>query len=220
MSGQTSPFGSAVNTGGGQKVTLNPTLQKSFSNLGANLSGITSRLPTANFSYANALKDPKIANAFYKQQLGLLQPGFDEQLRDWNVNFTNRGLPVGSESFAAGMEPIIRGQSLAKQNAANQSTLQALGLAQQEYMMPYQQTGQTLGFLNQMPIPGFPRSSPADFAMQNYQNQSNQYAADNSALGSILGAAASLPFSFGGGSRSSSPGYISGTYDPTLPWLR
>ncbi len=191
-SGQVTPFGSVTSGSGGQVIKQSKGLKKATKKLSNQLLKRVSNLPTGQFSFSEALDDPRIAEALAKNQLGLLQPGFDRQLDRFNLDFTNRGLPVGSEAFQFGLNPILEQQNRTTQSVADSSTAQALQLALQERQLPFQEAGAGLGLLSGVPIPSFPNVNPANLLNTNFQNQVALSGDSNAALGSIFGAGASL----------------------------
>ena len=211
----TGPFGSATFTRDasgiptGQTVSLDPGLQRTAQGAIGNAQTQVGFLPQNQFRVSDVPNGLALSDAFFKQQQQLLQPQFDDQLRDFEVRAAERGLPVGSESFNAAFDPILRNQNLALQQAAGQAIQltpqeeqRQISNALLERQLPFQEASQSLGLVNQIPVPSFaPQPSagvaPPDVAgltQQAFQNEQNQVQQQNAALGSLLGAGASLAF--------------------------
>lgn len=201
----TTPFGSATVGEEGTNVTLNPELQGVVSGAGGAAQNFVGQLPTEAFSLSDVPQGIDLQSNFFNQQLGLLEPGFNDQLRDFEVRAAERGLPIGSESFAAGLEPLLRSQNLARQQAAfgavqltPQEEQRQLANALLERQLPFQEAGQSLGLLNQVPVP---QPNPigsnilnTNFANQNaaFGNQLNSFNQQQAGLGSLLGAVGTI----------------------------
>lgn len=155
-----------------------------------------------------------LAQSFFDQQRALLQPGFDDQLRNFEIRAAERGLPLGSEAFDNTLSPILRAQNQALQQAAGQ----AIQLTPQEEQrqiqnallergLPFQETSSALGLLGQVPVPSFnpqPQASvaPVDtagLAQQGFENEVALAGQRNQALSSLLGAGATIAGSAIGG---------------------
>ena len=207
------PFGSvrftrdAAGVPTGQTVTLNPELQQTVDRAGATASNLAGLLPQDRFRLADVPQGIDLQQNFFDAQKALLQPGFDEQIRDFEIRAAERGLPVGSEGFTGLLDPVLRNQNRALQQAAfgavqltPQEEQRQIQNALLERQLPFQETGAALGLLGQVPVPSFaPQPSAAVNAtnvaglqQQQFQNEQALARDRNAALGSILGAGAGI----------------------------
>lgn len=230
---QSSPIGSATFTRDskgnvtGQNVSLSKPIQKIFDPLAKATAGYAGQLPSAPFDPSSVPQGMDLQSNFFNQQMGLLQPGFDEQNRDLEVRAAERGLPIGSESFNALMDPAARAQAMAQQQAAYgavqltpQEEQRQLGNALTLRNLPFQEAQSSMGLLNSVPMPNFAQTpqqaAPVNVAditgdvlnrryglqTDQYNRQAQQTSDQNAAIGSLLGSAAGLAFAplTGGGS--------------------
>lgn len=209
------PFGSATfarDASGlptGQNVSLTPGLQDTVNQATSAAERLSGFLPQDSFQLSSVPQGLPLAQNFFNQQAGLLAPQFSDQLRDFEVRAAERGLPVGSESFNAAFDPILRSQNLALQQVAGQAVQltpqeeqRQIGNALLERQLPFQETGQALGLLEQTPVPSFapqPNSGVAapdieGLVQNNFANQAQLARDRNSAISSLLGGTASLAF--------------------------
>lgn len=221
------PFGSVQFTRNaqgvptGQTANLSPQLQGIFDPTAAAASNLAGLLPQDRFQLSDVPQGIDLQNNFFNQQLGLLEPVFGEQRRDAEVRLAERGLPVGSEAESSLLSPLLRSQNQALQQAAfgavqltPQEEQRQIQNALLERQLPFQETGQALGLLNQVPTPGFAPQPTAGIAAPNFQGlqQKNfeneaQIAQDrNAALAAILGAAGTIGGGFIGGPVGASIG--------------
>ena len=204
---RTNPFGSvrftrdAAGVPTAQNVTLAPNLQQTFDQGSAAASNLSRFLPQGQFRLADVPQGIDVAQNFFDQQLGLLSPVFDQL----NVRAAERGLPIGSEAEENIFRPLNQAVSQAAFNAVQltpQEEQRQIGNALLERQLPFQETGQALGLLNQINVPGFAPQPTAGVAapnfaqlqQQNFQNQAQIARDRNAAIGNILGAGASLAF--------------------------
>lgn len=203
------PFGSAQfsqNPDGTTSLNTNlsPGQQEIFDPAQAAAANFANQLPQSPFSMADVPQGMDLANAFFNQQIGLLQPGFDDRNRDLEVRAAERGLPIGSEAFSALMDPEARAQSLARQQAAQQAVLLTPQEQQRQLAnallirgLPFQEAQGALSLQNQVQQPQTinPLGAPQAVDVANiFQNDQLIQAQQNGALGSILGAGAGLAF--------------------------
>lgn len=210
---RTNPFGSvqftrnAAGVPTGQNVTLNPELQSTVTRAGTAASNLAGLLPQDRFQLADVPQGIDLQSNFFNAQRDLLQPGFDEQIRDFEVRAAERGLPVGSEGFEGLLDPVLRNQNRALQQAAFGAVQLTPGEEQRqiqnallERQLPFSETSSALGLLGQVPTPGFapqPQAgvaapNVAGLAQQGFANQAGLVRDQNAALGSLLGAGAGL----------------------------
>lgn len=87
----------------------------------------------------------ELEQATFQQARGLLDPVFAEQRQQADVRLSERGLPVGSEASGNLLNPLLRSQNLALQQAA----LGSVGAGRQEqgrlFQQQQQQRGQAFG---------------------------------------------------------------------------
>lgn len=216
-----------------QNTNLAPGQQAIFNPAQGAAANYAGQLPSAPFSMNDVPQGMDLAGAFYNQQLGLMQPGFDDQNRDLEVRAAERGLPIGSQAYNALMDPAARGQALAKQQASQQAVLMTPQEQQRQLAnaltvrgLPFQEAMGALGIQNtvQQPQAMNPLGAPqapnvAGIMNQGYQNQMAQYAArqaqqaqQNAQMNSLLGAAGSL-----GGYMIGGP--VGGAVGGNLPML-
>jgi len=210
---RTGPFGSATFTRDasglptGQNVSIDPGLQAIGQQAIGTGQGLGAFLPQDAFRLADVPQGMDLQNNFFQQQLGLLQPQFEDQLRNFNVRASERGLPIGSEAESNFLEPILRSQNQALQQAAFGAVQLTPGEEQRqiqnallERQLPFQEVGQSLGLLNQIPQPGFaPQPSAGIQApdiqglqQQDFLNRQGIVRDKNAALGAVLGGLSSV----------------------------
>lgn len=213
---RTGPFGSVQFTRNaegvptGQTAALSPQLQGIFDPTAAAATNLAGLLPQGRFQLSDVPQGIDLQSNFFDQQLGLLEPTFARQRQAAEVRLGERGLPVGSEAEGNLLGPLLESQNLARQQAAfgavqltPQEEQRQIQNALLERQLPFQETGQALGLLNQVPTPGFAPQPTAGISapnfqglqQQNFQNQAQIASDRNAALGSILGAAGGLAFS-------------------------
>lgn len=210
---RTGPFGSATfdrdasGTPKGQTVSLTAPLQDTVDRTSLAASNLANFLPQDRFQLADVPQGQDLSTNFFNQQKELLQPGFDDQLRNFEIRAAERGLPLGSEAFDNSLSPVLRAQN----QALNQAAFNAVQLTPQEEQRqiqntllerqtPFQETSNALNILGQVPVPSFAPQPQAGVAatdvvgiqQQNFQNQSALAAQKNAALGSLLGTAGTI----------------------------
>lgn len=210
---RTGPFGSATfdrdasGTPTGQTVSLTAPLQDTVDQTSLAASNLASFLPQDRFKLADVPQGQDLSTNFFNQQKELLQPGFDDQLRNFEIRAAERGLPLGSEAFDNSLSPVLRAQN----QALNQAAFNAVQLTPQEEQrqikntllerqLPFQETSDALKVLGQVPVPSFAPQPQAGVAatdvvgihQQNFKNQADLAAQKNAALGSLLGTAGTI----------------------------
>lgn len=162
-----------------------------------------------------------LTQASFNAQRDLLQPEFERQNRALELDISNRRLPVGSEAAQFAQEPVARAQNLALSQAAQNAFLQTPAEEQRqlqnaliERQQPFQEVGQSLNILNQVPGVSFnpqPNAAvaPTDVAgiqQQGFQNQVALQGQKNQALGALLGTAGTVAGAALGGPLGASLG--------------
>ena len=71
-------------------------------------------------------------DAVFKQSMAYTAPYFQQQQKLADETLTNRGLPVGSEAYTAGMAPVLDAQSRALVDAGNRATMAGYDQRQRE----------------------------------------------------------------------------------------
>lgn len=85
-----------------------------------------------------------IAQTYFDKQMGLMNPQFEDQMSDFEVRMSERGLPVGSEVFNETLGDITREQGVATQQAADQAQLRALDEQQRQIGNQFGARGQNV----------------------------------------------------------------------------
>ncbi len=211
---RTGPFGGATfqrNAEGvptGQTVDLAPKLEQTSQAAQGSAAQLAGFLPQNQFSIANDVgTGDQVRDSFFNTSQALLAPGRARQQGALRVSEAERGLPLGSEASRGLFAPTNEANAFQDVQLAGQAI--QLGGAEQDRLIrntlqeratPGAEAGQALGLLNQLPTPSFaPQPSagvnPVDVAgitQQNFQNESQIARDKNAALGSILGAGATI----------------------------
>ncbi len=212
---RTGPFGSATferdasGTPTGQTVSLTAPLQDMVDRTSLAASNLASFLPQDRFKLADVPQGQDLSTNFFNQQKELLQPGFDDQLRNFEIRAAERGLPLGSEAFDNSLSPVLRSQN----QALNQAAFNAVQLTPQEEQRqiqnallerqtPFQETSNALNILGQVPVPSFAPQPQAGVAatdvaglhQQDFANRSQQARDRNAAINSAIGTGINLAF--------------------------
>lgn len=210
---RTGPFGSitfdrdASGRPTGQTASLSAPLQGTVDQASLAASNLASLLPQDRFSLESVPQGEDLADNFFNQQKNLLQPGFDDQIRNFEIRAAERGLPLGSEAFDNALSPILRAQN----QSLNQAAFNAVQLTPREEQRqiqnallerqtPFRETSSALGLLGQVPVPSFAPQPSASVAapnvsglqQQNFSNQAALAQQRNAALGSLLGTAGTI----------------------------
>lgn len=212
---RTGPFGAttfnrdASGTPTGQTVSLTAPLQNTVDQTSLAASNLASFLPQDRFMLADVPQGQDLSTNFFNQQKDLLQPGFDDQLRNFEIRAAERGLPLGSEALDNSLLPVLRAQN----QALNQAAFNAAQLTPQEEQRqiqnallerqtPFQETGSALQILGQVPVPSFAPLSNTSVAapdiaglqQQDFANRSMQARDRNAAIKSAIGTGVNLAF--------------------------
>lgn len=144
----------------GQDITLAPNLQQVFGGASGSAAALSQFGPQTALTAADVPQGIDLASNFFNQQASLIAPEFNRLANDTLVNLTNRGLPVGSEAFNRGLQPIFEGLGLGLQQAAHgavqltpQEEQRQIGNAAFFRSLPFQEAGQALNVLNSIPKP-------------------------------------------------------------------
>jgi hypothetical protein len=168
--GQVTPFGSQTWSGelGSPDRTVTTTLTPESQGLfdaqqaiAAQLMGmapqIAGNIQTSPVSFDGLMALPgmndfsgdaaRVEQATFNRARGLLDPAFQEQTDRMQAQLEARGLPVGSEAYRGGLDPISKNYALALQQAADSSV--AAGRAEQSRLFNQALTGRNQG-INEM----------------------------------------------------------------------
>lgn len=141
----------------------------------------------------------RIEQATFDRAMNLLNPGFEQQTRDFQQSMADRGLPSGGRAYDSEFANINRAQNSAKEQAAmsavlagNDTSFRERGMNMSERGQQFNELASILGQNQVTPTAPLDVMGPANMAMNgNLANQQNQQAKKSSGVnaGSTLGAA-------------------------------
>lgn len=166
-----------------QSVTsFSPEVQKLFKK----------QMRLAGTSFDNSAFNQEVENATFNRAMNLLQPGFEQQSRDFQQSMADRGLPVGGRAYDSEFANIQRSQNKAREDAALSAVLAGKDVASRERGQRFNELASILGQNQTTPTSPIDVTGAANMAMNNNManaqaRQGKKSSATNA--GATLGAA-------------------------------